>query len=331
MTVRRPFAGLLAIAGFGMVLAAALLLVAFPPPPLGEAFKRCSESGNLCSNLLRISHQVGTPLFLALLPWSLCRGMGQGFRQWWTTHKAVARLRARGTRALPGDLGALCAGLGLDGRVTIVDTGVPLAFCHGLLRPRVWLSAGTLNLLSFQEAAAVLRHEHAHLRLGHPFQLLVARSLAAAFPFLPVLRELTAAVVRAQELAADRAVIGAGERKALGRALLALVDAPGTPAALLPVPGMIGALDARLDQLAGVTDVPLQLSRRALALTLLAFALGFLLLRLSSIGLPPHHTLLGLVTLPPVRLTLAWPCLATALAVAGVLQLTAMAVARARR
>ena len=49
MAVRRPFASLLAVAGLGMVLAAALLLVAFPPPPLGDALRRCSESGNLCS------------------------------------------------------------------------------------------------------------------------------------------------------------------------------------------------------------------------------------------------------------------------------------------
>ena len=247
------------------------------------------------------------------------------------TRRVVERLHTHGTRACTVDLQALCAGLGLQERLTIVDVDTPLAFCHGLWRPRVWLSTGTLSLLSVQEAAAVLRHEHAHLRLRHPFQLLVARSLAAAFPFLPVLRELTTAVARAQELAADRAVIGAGERHALGRALLALAVAPGAAAVRLPVPGMIGALDARLDQLTGAHDVPPRLSRHALALTWLAFALGVLVLRLSSMELPPQHTALGLFELPPARLAVSWLCLATACAVAGVLQLTAMAVALARR
>ncbi len=330
MTARRPFATLLVVAGLGLLLAAALLLVAFPPPPLGNAFKRCTESGSLCSNLVRIGHQVGTPLFLALLPWSLCRGLCRGFRQWWITGRAVGRLRAHGTRALPAGLQTVCDRLGIEGRVTIVDTDMPIALCHGLWHPRVWLSTGTLDLLSFQEAAAVLRHELAHVRFRHPSQLLIARSLAAAFPFLPVLRELAAAVARAQELAADRAVICAGERHALGRALLTLVDAPGAAAARLPVPGMIGALDARLDQLAGATDVPLRLSRRSLALTWLAFALGLLLLRLSGLGIPPQHTLLGLVALPPLRFDVPGQCLAASGALAGALQIASAAVARDR-
>ncbi len=327
MTVRRPFAGLLAVAALGTALAAALLLVAFPPPPLGEALRRCCESGNFCSSLLRFGHQVGTPLFLALLPWCLLRGLGHGAHQWWLTHRAVGRLRARGTCAVTGEVQALSSRLGLHQRLTIVDIDAPLAFCHGLWRPCVWLSTGMLNLLSIPEAAAVLRHEQAHLRLRHPLQLLVARSLAAAFPFLPVLRELTEAVVRAQELAADRAVIGAGERYALGRALLALAAAPRATVSV-PAPSMVGALDARLDQLTGVSSAPLQLSRRALVLTWLAFAFGVLLLRMSSMALPPQHTLLGLFELPPVRLAVSWPCLAAACLLAGALQAASLAMAR---
>jgi Zn-dependent protease with chaperone function len=330
MIVRRPFASLLAVSGLGLALTAAMLLVAFPPPPLGAVLRRCVESGTLCASLVRFGHQVGTPLFLALLPWSLCRGLGHGVRQWWSTRRVVGCLCASGTRAMPAGMQALCARLGLQGRLTLVDVDAPIAFCHGLWRPRVWLSTGTLRLLSQPEAAAVLRHEQAHLRLRHPLQLLVARSAAAAFPFLPVLRELTAAVARSQELAADRAVIGAGERFALGRALLALTTAPGAATMQLPVPAMTGALDARLDQLIGGHDVPPRLSRRALALTWLAFALGVLLLRLGSMGLPPQHTVLGLFELPPVRLAVSWPCLALSCLLAGLLQVASVALAGER-
>jgi beta-lactamase regulating signal transducer with metallopeptidase domain len=206
-----------------------------------------------------------------------------------------------------------------------VEADAPLAFCHGLWRPRIWLSTGTLRLLTLQEVSAVLRHERAHLRLRHPLQLLAARSAAAALPFLPVLRELSAAVARAQELAADRAVIGAGERHALGRALLALTAAPNAAHALL-VPAMTGALDARLDQLIGAGDVPPRLSRRALVWTCLSFALGLSLLRLSSMGLPPHHTVLGLFVLPSVRVAMTRTCLLVSCLVACLLQAASMAV-----
>jgi beta-lactamase regulating signal transducer with metallopeptidase domain len=178
----------------------------------------------------------------------------------------------------------------------------------------------------------VLRHERVHLRLLHPLQLLIARSLAAALPFLPLLHELAEALPRAQELAADRAVIRAGERRALGRALIALM---ADQAVAPPIPlaaGMVGSLDARLDQLTGDAAPPPSLSRRALLHTVLAFGAALVVLTLSVLGhaggpaAPPGSPALALA-----RLSLPWHCLAVATIFTVTVQALRTAVARVHR
>ena len=327
MATRRPFACLLAVAALGLALALVLLLIAFPRP-FADAVRHCTASGGLCASLLRVGHEFGDSFLLALLPWSLCHGLYGGGRQWWATRRAVHDLRALGVRVPSGRLQALCEDLGLGRRVTLVTTDAPMAFCQGLWWPRVWVSTGTLALLSSRELAAVLRHERAHLRGRHPLQLLIARALAAAFPFLPVLRELAGVLPRAQELVADRAVIRAGERQALGHALLALVDAQRQAPPLPLAPGMVGAIDARLDQLTGIEARPDGLSRGALVHTCLTFAAGLLLLRVNTLGPEPLRSLLALPPLPAPTLAFPWHCLLVPTLLCGLLH---EVVARLRR
>lgn len=327
---RRPFASLLVVATLGTALAAALLLASLPPP-LRALMRRCAESGSICSGLLRIGHAASEPCLLALLLWSLCRGALSGWSHWRQTRRAIERLRARGIHAPTGHLRAVCAELGLAGKVAVVETGTPLALCWGIRRPRIWISAGMVDVLSAEEIAAVLRHEREHLIRRHPLQLLLARALAAALPLLPVVRELADTLPRAQELAADRGVIRAGGRHALGRALLALVDAQ-RPAPPLPLaPGIAGVLDARLDQLTGAGAVPARLSRRALIATALTFGAGALLLWLSTLGMGPAQVLLRVQHLGALRIPDPWRCLgAPAVIGAAALQAPA-ALAHVRR
>jgi Zn-dependent protease with chaperone function len=303
----RPFISLLLVAGLGLLLICVLTLLGLPHP-LTVALHRCTATPGLCQHLVQLGHQVGGPALLALLPWSLWRGVRSGWRQYLDTRRALARLQEYGTSQASGQLAILCAELGLGNKVTLVATEMPLAFCHGLLWPRIWLSTGTTALLARAELAAVLRHEHAHARGHHPLQLLVARSVADAFAFLPVLRELANALPRHQELVADRAVIRAGERHALGQALLAMTTAADAASPLTLASGMAGALEARINQLTGLDTPPTPLSREALQQTWLALGAGLLLIRVSTLGLP-RETLFSLPTLPPPSVTLDWRCL----------------------
>jgi Zn-dependent protease with chaperone function len=232
-----------------------------------------------------------------------------GWSQWRETQFAIEQLRAQGLRPPAGRLQAACAELGLVGRIAVVATDTPLALCWGLWRPRIWVSAGMVALLSTEEIVAVLRHEREHLHRLHPLQLLIARALAVALPLLPVVRELAVALPQVQELAADRGVIRAGGGHALGRALLALVDAQRQTTSLPLAPGIAGALDARLDQLTGARAAPARLSRRALIATWLTFGAGTLLLWLSTLGMGPAQVIVAARHLGTLRVMDPWRCL----------------------
>lgn len=92
--------------------------------------------------------------------------------------------------------------------VVYLNLAAPQAFCLGFWRPRIWLTAGLLNLLSDKELAAVLTHEAYHCRWRDPVRLLISRALQSAFFFLPLVADLAKFAELQQEIAADRSAIG---------------------------------------------------------------------------------------------------------------------------
>jgi Zn-dependent protease with chaperone function len=81
------------------------------------------------------------------------------------------------------------------------------AFCLGFWRPRIWLTAGLVELLSDQELAAVVAHEVYHYRRRDPLRLLIGRALQSAFFFLPLMADLARASEIHQEVAADQLAV----------------------------------------------------------------------------------------------------------------------------
>jgi Zn-dependent protease with chaperone function len=297
---RRPFLSLLLVSLLGASLMLALALSVLPRP-LNHIVERCTGDGG-CMALVRTGRLWVGPLLLALLPWSIFHGFRKGAGQLRATRRALGCLGRSGEADPHGALHALSSELGLARRIDIVPCTALVALCRGYIRPRIVLSTATLALLTSAELAAVLRHERRHLRGRHPLQLLVARTLAAALPFLPVVRELARILPRAQELAADRTVIQAGQRGALGRALLVMQGAMGDQAAGAPlVLGMSGALDARVDQLVGATGTYIGVSRSALIRTALFFGTGIGFLLLGAVGVPGESALATFLTVP------SWP------------------------
>jgi len=195
-------------------------------------------------------------------------------RQRQRTHLALQPLLALPSVAAPADLAALLRGLHVEGRTRVIALDTPVALCHGLARPRLLLSTGTLRGLSGAEMEAVLRHEWAHLRRRDPLRLIVIRALADALPALPVLRQLAAAMPLAQELAADRAVLSTVGVEALGGALLKIGDALGPLRGQVVAVGAFSMLDARINQILGVPIASPAPSPRALLPLVSVFALS---------------------------------------------------------
>ncbi|MCP9490453.1 MAG: M56 family metallopeptidase [Solirubrobacteraceae bacterium MAG38_C4-C5] len=166
----------------------------------------------------------------------------------------------------------------IDGqRVTVIGGDRPIAFCAGVLRPRIYISTGTLATLDRLELAAVVAHERHHARLHDPLRAVLSRALADGLFFLPALRRLSERYAELAELAADREAVRASRNDAapLACALLSFEAAD---------PAVVGIAPERVDHLMG-ERAPWQLPAALLAWALLALtAVLVVALRVEATG-----------------------------------------------
>jgi Zn-dependent protease with chaperone function len=125
----------------------------------------------------------------------------------------------------------------------VLEGGKPQAFCAGLLRPRIYITTGSLERLDEAALAAVLEHERHHARRRDPLRLASGRVLSRALFFLPWLRTVTERERALAKLSADDSATIGGDRSALARAMLAFEDSSGID-------------PERVDRLLGADDPP---------------------------------------------------------------------------
>ncbi|MEU4569748.1 M56 family metallopeptidase [Micromonospora sp. NPDC023956] len=104
-------------------------------------------------------------------------------------HRELLTLVARDDPAAPGAL--------------VLDHPCAAAYCLPGMRPRVVVSAGTLDLLDRAELAAVLAHERAHAQERHDLVLLPFTALCRALPWFGWVRAAHERVALLVELRAD--------------------------------------------------------------------------------------------------------------------------------
>jgi hypothetical protein len=161
----------------------------------------------------------------------------------------------------------------LDDALIIPDDR-PLAFCAGLLRPRVCVSSGAVALLDQPALRAVLLHERHHARRRDPLRLAAGSVIARALFFVPGLAELMRQHQALAELSADENAIGEepANRSALARAMLSFTEASSED-------DRIGIDPTRVDRLLGEPPswrFPLLLSLVAVGVIALVVAIGVL-------------------------------------------------------
>lgn len=182
-----------------------------------------------------------------------------------------------------------CRRADLQGRVTLVESEQPFAFCYGMFRSRVCISTGLVATLGAgRELDAVFLHEKYHLRHHDPLLMAVAQAATRAFFFLPLVNDLYQHYRVVRELAADQTAIAAqGVREPMAAALyhLALYQQEnGRPTLVAYVleRSDAGTLNARLDALLGeASDYPFRSSRQRVRRTLLVTVAFSVLLSLS--------------------------------------------------
>lgn len=166
---------------------------------------------HICRVQLQEVEEHLPPVWQLIIPTLLLvvtlRGSWSMFQQTRATLR-LARLFVPLHETPPARVRALLAphGLALED-VIFLNLAVAHAFCLGFWKPRIWLTAGLVNLLTDEELASVLAHEAHHCRQRDPLRLLIGRALTSAFFFLPLVRDLAKMVELHQEVAADHAAI----------------------------------------------------------------------------------------------------------------------------
>lgn len=201
-------------------------------------------------------------------------------------------------RAFPPRLARLAGRTALSGHVVFVESERPLAFTQALWHPRVWVSAGLLNLLDDEELEAVLWHEAHHRQAHDPLKVLFARCLQRGLFFVPVAKGLCDAYCVAKEVAADsHAVQAMGSALPLARALRKLLAAPRSPVVQPGIADNPGVTEARLRALLNPEQPVSWFTFRHLG-----FSLGWLLLLVAAAASPAAEHLPTLTECAPKNL-----------------------------
>lgn len=294
---------------FTLVLALALASGAILVALLATLLPRV---GHLLTNGATDVADLVAALLLLLATCGIVLGAGSVLRQLAGTAKLIRALLAR-TVPMPARVRSAAHGIGLDGRIDVVDDERPFSFCYWFLRPRICLSTALVRRLDHDELRAVLLHERYHLRQRDPLRLVVARSCAAGLYVVPVVEELVGFYTLQKEIAADEeAVRAAGGVRALARALYKLLPAADDVSLglLLPV-SSLSVTEARIERLVVGREASLRLSPLSLALSAGAL-LGASVLVAVGVGtsmtfesLPPLLAVPGLLVGPASLLSAA--------------------------
>jgi Zn-dependent protease with chaperone function len=163
-------------------------------------------------------------LLLALVGVALARAGRVLVRQMLASRRLARQIRRLALAPLPRLDRAACTA-GLVGRVGLIASPAPVAFVHGMIRPRVVISDALLVRLSSAELLAVLQHERYHLENLDPLKIAVIAMLTEAAKLVSDLSPFQARHAAGRELAADRRAIAVCGRRALAGALLKAVPA----------------------------------------------------------------------------------------------------------
>ncbi len=147
-----------------------------------------------------ISYALMTPLMGAMFFW---------FSAWRHQQSRISKLAGSLSRITCRDnrLDSTAGKLGLQGKVSLIDSEDMLSFCAFFFSPRIFISRGMVNALADRELEAVLVHEKYHLVNRDPLRMFVGRSLVSGLFFAPVLKDLFHRYLSRKEIAADQSAI----------------------------------------------------------------------------------------------------------------------------
>lgn len=173
--------------------------------------------------------------------------------QLWKTQKLVKGLLVKQV-LIPRKIKNIIISLGLEDKVHLIKDKNLFSFCFRIFSPHIIITTRLVNGLSSKELQAVFLHEQAHLINRDPFKILLGKTIASTFFFLPIFSELNNNMNTANEILADKFVINVQKDSSyLKNALKKILVGPELQFATVPAISNLDHLETRIHQLINPT------------------------------------------------------------------------------
>lgn len=127
----------------------------------------------------------------------------------------------------PDFIDRIIAKYSLQDKVIIFEYSSPVAFCMGILTPKIYLSNSLVKMMTTKELETIIIHEKQHLNRNDNLNLLLLQAVKNMFFFLPIVGDLVNYFHIQKEILADRGVIKMlGNKNNLISALRKVIDYP---------------------------------------------------------------------------------------------------------
>ena len=204
------------------------------PGRAGEVCRLCLDAANPWGTATLIETAVPTIALLAAPALAATGLLAAAATRAWQ--------HARATQSVAAAVHHEASRTRLQGHsVLLIEDPTPVVFTLAARHGGVVVSTGALSRLTSREWAAVLAHEHAHLRQRHHLIIAAVRAVSHYLRWVPLIASAAAAIPHYLEIAADDAARRRTGTPALATALLKL----GEPATATRLPAeLTGTLGA---------------------------------------------------------------------------------------
>lgn len=236
-----------------------------------------------CSRLVRFSTEAGVTVFqfmLLFIALTIIKLIINYIQVYSLRRKILESIAKR------NKVGFLIKKLKLSGKVLVVNSKKPFAFCLGFTNPKIVLSTTLIKVMDSQELEAILNHEKYHLEHKDALVSLLAKIVQSLFPFFPFISDCVKNYSIEKETKADELAIRiGGGRSSLVSSLKKLLMF-GNPPAFSIIPGFTGVetLEARIRSLTQNNNHIRSFTLRSIFLSIFSFVI------LLSLTFIPLHT-----------------------------------------
>lgn len=144
----------------------------------------------------------------------------------------------------------------LQNKIIVFNYTSPVAFCMGIIKPKIYLSSQLLKIMSPVEIETIVLHEKQHLKRDDNFVLLLLQIIKNTFFFFPIIGDFVNFFNVRKEIKADCGVVKElGQKDTLISALRKVIDSPSIKSVSVNTFSQVYDIEPRIQSLLGKKTV----------------------------------------------------------------------------